>query len=61
MYVKKQLNLNQKINILNRIPIKKFDECKHTKPTIEIPNINDVDEIFYARNIEHRQSKIDIL
>ena len=31
---------------------KEFDRCKHIKLTIENPNINNVDEVSYAYNIE---------
>ena len=31
---------------------KEFDKCKHIKLTNENPNINDIDEIFYAYNFE---------
>ena len=32
-----------------------FDRCKHIKLTIENPNMNDTDEIFYAYIIEHNK------
>ena len=34
---------------------KELDKCKHLKLTIENPNINDRDEVFYANNIEHNK------
>ena len=34
---------------------KEFDRCKFIKLTIENPNINDIDEIFYAYIIEYNK------
>ena len=34
---------------------KKFNRCKHIKITIETPNIDDIDETFYAYIIEHNE------
>ena len=34
---------------------KEFDRCKHVKLTIENPNINDLDRVFYSYIIEHKK------
>ena len=34
---------------------KEFDRCEHLELTIEKPNINNVDEVFYAYIIEHNK------
>ena len=36
---------------------KEFDRCKHMELTIENPNIDNVDEVFYAYIIEHTKKK----
>ena len=33
--------------------LKDSDKCKHVKLAIENPDLNNIDEIFYANNIEH--------
>ena len=32
---------------------KEFDKCKHMELTIENPKLDNIDEIFYAYNIQH--------
>ena len=34
---------------------KEFDKCKHMKLTIDNPDINNVDEVFYAYIIQHKK------
>ena len=34
---------------------KEFDICKHMDLTIENPNIDNVDEVFYAYNIQYKK------
>ena len=34
---------------------KEFDKCKHIELTIQNTNKNNLDEIFYAYNIEHNE------
>ena len=34
---------------------KEFDKCKHMELTIESPDINNVDEVFYAYIIQHKK------
>ena len=40
---------------------KEFDRYKHIKLTIENPNINNIDEIFYNYIIEHNKNLIFVL
>ena len=47
------VKLKSKSSHLNSLSHKEFDKCKHIKQTIEKPNINDVDKIFYSIIIEH--------
>ena len=35
---------------------KEFDRCEHIKLRIENPNLNDIDETFYAYIIEHKKN-----
>ena len=47
-------NAREKINNLNQTH-KEFGKCKHMELTIENPDINNVDEVFYAFNIQHNK------
>ena len=40
-------NLEVNLDILNQTIIKKLDKHRHIKLTIDNPNINNIDEIFY--------------
>ena len=55
-YCDKTIKLKSKKSHFKSNIHKEFDRCKHIKLTIENSNINDIDEIFYAYNIE--QNKI---
>ena len=35
--------------------LKEFDKCKHMELNIENPDINNVDEVFYAYIIQHNK------
>ena len=54
MYAIKQLNLNLR-KPFKSLSHKEFDKSKNIKLTIENPNINSIDEKFYAYIIEHNR------
>ena len=51
----KTIKLESKNNQFKSNIHKEFDKCKHIKLTIENPNINNIDEIFYEYIIEHNK------
>ena len=54
-YCDKTIELKSKSSHFKSNIHKEFERCKNIKLTIENPNINDIDEIFYAYNIEHNK------
>ena len=40
---------------------KEFDKCKHMELTIENPDINNVDEVFYAYSFQQKRNMSNTL
>ena len=51
----KFINPNSKYKHFKSNTHKEFGECKHMKLTIENPDINNVNEIFYAYIVQHNK------
>ena len=51
----KFINPKSKIKHCESSTHEEFDKCKHMELTIENPDINNVDEVFYAYIIQHKK------
>ena len=51
----KSIKLMSKYKHFNSNTHEKFDECKHVELTIENPDIDDIDEVFYAYIFQHNK------